>query len=129
MTAGAFAFGFLVSAALSPFVGQLMARRGPASSLRRDRPDGVRVNASLTDTPAWHLYVTLGVLVGGGANCLGYTGQSLFLPNWFVRQRGLAMSLAFSGVGVGSIIVLPWFQAIIGMLAGAPPARRWASWS
>jgi len=62
----------------------------------------------------WHLYATLGVLVGGGANCLGYTGQSLFLPNWFVRRRGLAMSVAFSGVGVGSILVLPWLQAMIG---------------
>ena len=47
------------------------------------------------------------------ANCLGYTGQSLFLPNWFVRRRGLAMSLAFSGVGVGSILLLPWLQALI----------------
>jgi MFS family permease len=62
----------------------------------------------------WHLYATLGVLVGGGANCLGYTGQSLFLPNWFVRRRGLAMSIAFSGVGVGSMLVLPWVQAMIG---------------
>src|SRR5947208_8907639 len=61
----------------------------------------------------WHLYATLGVLVGGGANCLGYTGQSLFLPNWFVRRRGLALSLAFSGVGVGSIVLLPWLQALI----------------
>ena len=53
------------------------------------------------------------MLVGGGSVCLGYTGQSLFLPNWFVRRRGLAMSLAFSGVGVGSIILLPWLQAMI----------------
>jgi MFS family permease len=29
MTAGAFSFGFLVSAGLSPFVGHLMDRRGP----------------------------------------------------------------------------------------------------
>ena len=62
----------------------------------------------------WQLYLTLGVMVGGGSVCLGYTGQSLFLPNWFVRRRGLAMSLAFSGVGVGSIILLPWLQAVIG---------------
>src|SRR5262249_7857409 len=62
----------------------------------------------------WHLYATLGVLVSGGTNCLGYTGQSLFLPNWFVRRRGLAMSVAFSGVGVGAILVLPWLQALIG---------------
>src|SRR5256885_4947548 len=61
----------------------------------------------------WHLYATLGVLVGGGGTCLGYTGQSLYLPNWFVRRRGLASSLAFSGVGVGAIVLLPWVQGII----------------
>jgi MFS family permease len=53
------------------------------------------------------------MLVGGGSVCLGYTGQGLFLPNWFVRRRGFAMSLAFSGVGVGSIILLPWLQSLI----------------
>ena len=45
--------------------------------------------------------------------CLTYTAQSLFLPNWFVRRRGLAISIAFSGVGVGSIVLLPWLQSII----------------
>jgi MFS family permease len=68
--------------------------------------------ATLTREP-WHLYATLGVLVGGGSVCLGYSGQSLFLPNWFVRRRGLAMSVAFSGVGVGSILLLPWLQLLI----------------
>ena len=115
MTAGAFSFGFLVSAVLSPFVGRLMDRHGPRVVIEM----GVGLMAAglmlapLVRQP-WHLYATLGVLVGGGANCLGYTGQSLFLPNWFVRRRGLAMSMAFSGVGVGSIIVLPWLQALIG---------------
>jgi MFS family permease len=115
MTAGAFSFGFLVSAILSPFVGRLMDRRGPRVVIEI----GVSCMAAglllapLVRRP-WQLYATLGVLVGGGANCLGYTGQSLFLPNWFVRRRGLAMSVAFSGVGVGAIIVLPWLQTLIG---------------
>jgi MFS family permease len=61
----------------------------------------------------WELYLTLGALVGGGVNCLAYTGQSLYLTNWFVRRRGLALSIAFSGVGVGSIIILPWLQSLI----------------
>jgi hypothetical protein len=39
----------------------------------------------------------------------GLLRRSLFLPDWFVRRRGLAMSLAF-GVGVGSMILLPWLQ-------------------
>jgi len=58
--------------------------------------------APLTTRP-WHLYLTIGVMVGSGSVCLGYSGQSLFLPNWFNRRRGLAMGLAFAGVGIGSI--------------------------
>jgi MFS family permease len=115
VTAGAFSFGFLVSAVLSPSLGRLMDRRGPRVVMEM----GVGLVAAglllatLVRQP-WHLYVTLGVLVGGGSICLSYTGQALFLPNWFVRRRGLAMSVAFSGVGVGSIILLPWLQHLIG---------------
>jgi MFS family permease len=114
VTAGAFSFGFLVSAFLSPLVGRLMDRYGPRFVIET----GVIVMGSglllapLVSRP-WHLYATLGVLVGGGGNCLGYTGQSLYLPSWFVRRRGLAMSLAFSGVGLGSIVLLPWLSSMI----------------
>ncbi len=110
--AGAFSFGFLVSAALSPTLGWLMDRRGPRVVIELGvvlMGAGLLL-ASYVSQP-WHLYLTLGVLVGGGSICLGYTGQSLFLPNWFVRRRGLAMSLAFAGVGIGSITMLPWMQA------------------
>ena len=114
VTAGVFSFGFFVSAMLSPLVGRLMDRRGPRVVIEM----GVIVMAAgLMLAPfarqPWHLYATLGALVGGGGNCLGYTGQSLFLPNWFVRRRGLAASLTFSGVGVGSIVLLPWLQSLI----------------
>jgi sugar phosphate permease len=68
--------------------------------------------APLTSQP-WHLYLTIGVLVGAGSICLGYSGQSLFLPNWFNRRRGLAIGLAFAGVGLGSMTLLPWVQHMI----------------
>ena len=115
VTAGAFSFGFLVSAVLSPALGRLMDRRGPRVVMEL----GVGlVAAGLLLAPLvrrpWQLYATLGVLVGGGSVCLSYFGHSLYLPNWFVRRRGLAMSVAFSGVGVGSIILLPWLQNLIG---------------
>ena len=109
--AGAFSFGFVVSAALSPTLGWLMDRHGPrvVMGLGVAMMSAGLLLASQVTAP-WHLYTTLGVLVGGGSVCLGYTGQSLFLPNWFVRRRGLAISLAFAGVGVGSIVLLPWMQ-------------------
>jgi MFS family permease len=115
VTAGAFSFGFLVSAVLSPSLGRLMDVRGPrvVIELGVGLMGAGLLLATLVRQP-WHLYATLGVLVGGGSVCLGYTGQALYLPNWFVRRRGLAMSLAFSGVGVGSIVLLPWLGTLIG---------------
>jgi MFS family permease len=114
LVAGAFSFGFLVSAVLSPIAGRVMDRHGPRLVIGC----GVcMMTAGLLTAPAiqqpWHLYATLGVLVGAGANLMSFTVQSQYLPNWFVRRRGLAISIAFSGVGVGAIVLLPWLQAII----------------
>jgi MFS family permease len=113
-TAGIFSFGFLASALVTPFAGRLMDRRGPVFVVELGvvaMAAGLLL-ASLA-REAWQLYLTLGALVGGGINCLAYTGQSLFLTNWFVRRRGLALSIAFSGVGIGSVTLLPWLQALI----------------
>jgi MFS family permease len=113
-TAGIFSFGFLASALVTPCVGRLMDRHGPSLVVELGV---VAMAAGLLLAPLarepWHLYLTLGALVGGGVNCLAYTGQSLYLTNWFVRRRGLALSIAFSGVGVGSVTLLPWLQSLI----------------
>src|SRR5438552_1923178 len=114
VTAGAFSFGFLVSACLTPALGHLMDRRGPRLVIEGGvvaMGAGLMLAASVREP--WHLYATLGVLAGGGSVALGYTGQALYLPNWFVRRRGLAVSVAFSGVGIGSIILLPLMQTMI----------------
>ena len=112
--AGAFSFGFVVSGILSPLIGRMMDRFGPrvVMELGALLMAAGFLLAPFTAEP-WHLYLTIGVLVGGGSVCLGYSGQSLYLPNWFVRKRGLAIGLAFSGVGLGSVTLLPWVQAMI----------------
>ncbi len=114
LAAGAFSFGFLISAIVSPVVGRLMDSRGPRFVIEA----GVLITtagllgATLIQTP-WQLYLTLGLLVGIGANCMSYSVHSQFLPNWFVRRRALAIGIAFSGVGVGSMTILPWLQSVI----------------
>ncbi|HKO73422.1 MAG TPA: MFS transporter [Bradyrhizobium sp.] len=114
VTAGAFSFGFLVSGVVSPLIGRLMDRAGPRAVMELGvvLMAGGMLLAPLTTQP-WHLYLTIGVMVGAGSVCLGYSGQSLFLPNWFNRRRGLAMGLAFAGVGIGSMTLLPWVQHMI----------------
>src|SRR5580704_2651456 len=114
VTAGAFSFGFVVSAAVSPLIGRLMDRAGPRAVMELGVAlmAGGLLLAPLTTRP-WHLYLTIGVMVGAGSICLGYSGQSLFLPNWFIRRRGLAIGLAFAGVGIGSMTLLPWVQHMI----------------
>jgi MFS family permease len=114
VTAGAFSFGFVVSGFMSPLIGRLMDRRGPRAVMELGvvLMGGGMLLAPLTTQP-WHLYLTIGVLVGAGSVCLGYSGQSLFVPNWFIRRRGLALGLAFAGVGVGSVTLLPWVQLMI----------------
>src|SRR5215471_18162357 len=74
LAAGAFSFGFLVSAILSPFVGRLMDSRGPRVVIEAGvclLTTGLFL-APLIEKP-WHLYATLGLLVGAGANLMTYT--------------------------------------------------------
>ncbi|MCP4618796.1 MAG: MFS transporter [Bradyrhizobium sp.] len=114
VTAGAFSFGFVVSGIMSPLIGRLMDKYGPRAVMELGVAlmGGGMLLAPLTTQP-WHLYLTIGVLVGAGSVCLGYSGQSLFVPNWFVRRRGLALGIAFAGVGIGSVTLLPWVQHMI----------------
>ena len=114
VTAGIFSFGFLVSAVITPSIGRIMDRRGPLLVIEAGvvAMGAGLLLATLAREP-WQLYLTLGALCGGGVNCLAYTGQSIYLPHWFERRRGLALSIAFSGVGIGSITILPWLQSLI----------------
>jgi len=125
ITAGAFSFGFLISAIVTPCVGWLTDRRGPRLPIEAGivaMGSGLLL-ASLIREP-WQLYLSLGALVGGGVNLLAYTVQSLYLTSWFVRRRGLALSMAFSGVGIGCVTILPWLQSLI-----AERGWRTACWS
>ncbi|HYD06610.1 MAG TPA: MFS transporter, partial [Reyranella sp.] len=114
LAAGAFSFGFLVSAAISPVLGRLVDTKGPRFVIE----GGVLIcaagllSATLIAAP-WQLYATLGLLVGIGANCISYSVHSQFLPNWFAAKRALAIGIAFSGVGVGGALILPWLQGLI----------------
>jgi len=114
LIAGAFSTGFIISGLFTPILGILMDRWGPRMVI----PTGTTLviagylGATTASTPLG-IYVTLGIFVITGSIATSYFSHSMFLPNWFVRKRGLAVGIAFSGAGIGSITLLPWFQHII----------------
>ena len=112
--AATFSVGFITSTILSPILGALIGRVGPQFFM----PVCVVVVAlgfvlAPYSTEPWHFYITLGAMVVGGSVGFSYIGHAFFLPNWFERKRGLAVGIAFSGVGVGSILIFPWMQQVI----------------
>src|SRR6185369_4101811 len=70
VTAGAFSFGFLVSAVASPLIGRMMDRFGPRAVMELGVAlmGGGLLLAPLT-SQLWHLSLTIGVMVGAGSVC------------------------------------------------------------
>lgn len=60
----------------------------------------------------WVGYVTYGLGVGIGVAC-GYVPMVAVVGGWFVRRRSLALGLAVSGIGVGTLVVAPLAAALI----------------
>jgi MFS family permease len=113
-TAGAFSLGFLASTAAVPLVGMLIDRSGPRVALPLA---GLIMAAGLVAvthvTTPLGFSLTIGLLTVGGSMPLTYIGHSMFLPNWFVRKRGLALGIAFAGVGIFSVVLMPVLQQVI----------------
>jgi MFS family permease len=65
-------------------------------------------------TALWHLYATLGVMLGfGGAAVSGVLSAGL-LGRWFpARRLGVALAVAWSATGVGTMVTIPVGQAMI----------------
>lgn len=114
VTAATFSIGFIASGLFSPVIGALMDRWGPRFVIPMGAVMviGGLYTTTLVSSPIG-LYLTLGVFVITGSIAMSYMSHSMFLYHWFVRRRGMAVGLAFSGVGIGSITLLPWFQRII----------------
>lgn len=114
VTAAAFSIGFIASTAFVPVIGVMMDRYGPRVVIPFG---GALVGVGYLVTPFVStpigLYLSLGLLVTSGSMATSYIVHSMFLANWFVRRRGLAIGLAFSGVGVGGIVLLPMMQWFI----------------
>ena len=114
VTAGAFSFGFLVSAIVSPLIGRMMDRFGPRAVMEL----GVALMARRAVAGAADDAAMASVSDHRRAGRRRQRLSRLFRPIAVSAElvhppRGLAIGLAFAGVGIGSVTLLPWVQHMI----------------
>jgi predicted MFS family arabinose efflux permease len=109
-----FGFAALTVAVCSPLLGRLLDRYGPRRVILPCMAVfGLSFGSLGLLTPSLaHLYavfVLMGI-VGNGTTQMGY---SRAVSTWFVRSRGLALSLVMAGSATGAIIFPPLAQWLI----------------
>src|ERR1051325_3828103 len=103
-----YSFTLLVGGISGPINGWIVDRLGPRALAARSP------FAASHATTLWHLYATLGVMLGfGGASVSGVLSASL-LGRWFpARRLGVALAVAWSATGVGTMLTIPLAQYMI----------------
>ena len=61
----------------------------------------------------WAFYLVWGVILGTGCNIALSLPLDTAITNWFVKKRGLALSLKWVGSGLSGVIVLPLISWLI----------------
>ena len=98
---------FLISAMAGPIVGEQVDRHGPTRALIFGSfIMGLGFVFLSRITLLWQLFAVY-LLMGIGQSATHNIPISTMVANWFIRKRGLAMSIAMTGLSLGGIVVVP----------------------
>ncbi len=62
----------------------------------------------------WQFYLFIGVLVGLGVSLNGMVPGSALLSRWYRERLSTAIGIAFSAIGVGTLVFVPLAQYLVG---------------
>src|SRR5712691_1281888 len=104
----------LVAGVSAPFVGALVDRLGPRRLvLLGGTMLALGLLGSAYASSLWHIIALYGIVMTIGANCLGLVVFVPLLSQWFVRRRGMAISIVQSANGFGRAASAPLAQLLI----------------
>lgn len=104
----------LAASGSSFFIGRLIDRYGPRVFVVIAAVIiGVSLLVLARVTAAWQVLVLFGVLGVTGLATPNGIVTSVPVAKWFRRQRGKALALAATGLGIGGIVFLPITQVLI----------------
>lgn len=104
----------VVSAIVPPAAGWISDRFGPRMVLTI----GVTLNTigmvlmSRVDS-LLEVYLVYGLIIGTGFGFSGFAAITALLSRWFVRRRGMALSVASMGLGIGQLTLAPFMTFLI----------------
>ena len=111
---GVYAIYLLVNAFTAPLVGLLFDRLGP----RWVYGAGIACLGSAFFlaqqlTSLWQFYLFVGVLIGLAVSLNGMVPGSALLSRWYRARLSTAIGIAFSAVGVGTVVFVPLAQLLV----------------
>jgi MFS family permease len=111
---GVYAVYLLVNGASAPFVGLLFDRLGP----RWVYGAGIAVLGTAFFmakdlSSLWQFYLFIGVLVGFAVSFIGMVPASALLARWYRARLSSAIGIAFSAVGIGTVVFVPLAQELV----------------
>jgi predicted MFS family arabinose efflux permease len=112
--AGVFATALLVFSASAPFAGLVLDQYGHRAVYLGGlccQAAGLLLAGSATSL--WHLYVLVGVGGGIALSTLGMIPAATLLGRWYDRRLAMAIGLAYTGIGCGSLLVVPAAQFLV----------------
>jgi MFS family permease len=123
---GAIALMFVLFGGVAPFAGALMQRCG----LRRVVTVAVMLTMAALfgvtqTTEKWHLWLSIGVLLGIASGTMGMALSATIASRWFAQRRGLVMGILAAAFATGQLTFLPaaaWLAATYGWRAAVLPA-------
>ncbi len=113
-TSVAYSVSQLIIGVSSPLIGALVDRLGTRALVLVGGGllvVGLAANAAVTSL--WQVIVLYGLVMTLGSNCMGLVVSVPLLSRWFVRRRGLAISVVQSANGFGRAVSAPLAQLLI----------------